>query len=140
MAGVVYLLLIVVAANLGRRRRGWPFSGRCLRRKAAAPQAPDRGPRPVPRSQWRGPLRRSRRRGERPNYLPRPSVNLRAGFIFTSTAWTPRRSPPSSPASRKATWTRAVVAAPRLVRAARGGDLLRPAMAVAGVRGPPGRL
>jgi len=46
MAGVVYLLLIVVAANLGRRRRGWPFSGRCLRRKAAAPQAA--GPRPAP--------------------------------------------------------------------------------------------
>jgi hypothetical protein len=33
-----------------------------------------------------------------------------------------------------------VVAAPRLVRAARGGDLLRPAVAAAGVCGPPGRL
>ena len=54
---------------------------------------------------WCGPLNRSRsrRRGERPNYPPRASVNHRAGFIFTSTAWTPRRSPPSSPASRKAT-------------------------------------
>jgi len=83
MAGVVYLLLIVVAANLGRRRRGWPFrAGACVARRRRR-RRPDRGPRPVPRSQWRGPLRRSRRRGERPNYPPRASMNLWAGFIFT---------------------------------------------------------
>jgi hypothetical protein len=63
------------------------------------------GPAPCPRERWwRGPLgRRSCRRGEWPSYPPRANVNLRAGFIFTSTAWTPRRSPASSPASRKAT-------------------------------------
>jgi hypothetical protein len=44
-------------------------------------------PAPCPRERWwRGPLRRSRRRSERPNYPPRPSVKHRAGFIFTSTA------------------------------------------------------
>jgi hypothetical protein len=45
------------------------------------------------------PLPQARRTAELP---AAPSVNHRAGFIFTSTAWTPRRSPPSSPASRKA--------------------------------------
>ena len=36
---------------------------------------------------WRGPLRRSpSRRGERPNYPPRPSVNIPAACIFTSAA------------------------------------------------------
>src|SRR5205814_4694584 len=34
----------------------------------------------------------------------------------------------------------AVVAAPRRIRAARGGDLLRAAVADTGVRGPPGRV
>jgi hypothetical protein len=51
---------------------------------------------PCPRERWwRGPPRRSRRRGERPVYPLPPSVKHRVGFIFTSTAWTPRTWPPS---------------------------------------------
>jgi len=35
---------------------------------------------------WRGPLRRSRRRGAHPPYPAIPRVSCPAGFIFTSTA------------------------------------------------------
>jgi hypothetical protein len=54
-------------------------------------------PAPCPRERWwRGPPGRSRRRGERPNYPLRPSVNHPAAFIFTSMASPPRTLPPSS--------------------------------------------
>jgi hypothetical protein len=45
-------------------------------------------PAPCPRfhRRWRGPLRRSPSRGGRPNYPPRPSVNIPAACIFTSAA------------------------------------------------------
>jgi hypothetical protein len=46
------------------------------------------------------PLPQARRTAELP---ATPQREPPAAFIFTSTAWTPRRSPPSSPASRKAT-------------------------------------
>jgi hypothetical protein len=45
---------------------GLAVSGRCLRRKAAAPQAAGPRPAPSPPLPWRGPLRRSQHPGPRP--------------------------------------------------------------------------
>src|SRR6266516_4686883 len=62
----------------------------------AARTVPPQSPVPVRAAR---PLPQARRAAE----LPAASgVNHLAGFIFTSTAWTPRKPPPSPPASRKA--------------------------------------
>ena len=89
VAELVHVLLIVagVIVGVGAARLVGLLAWQLRRTRVDAARAMPRG------HWWRGPLSRSRsrggrsrRRGERLNYPPRVSMNLWAGFIFTSTA------------------------------------------------------
>ena len=85
--------------------------------------------RAMPREHWwRGPPRRSRRRGERPNYPPCPSVNHPAAFIFTSTAC-PLRTSSRSCATRTSPEMTGPVGSPRPMRGGTCGAVGSPSRA-----------
>ena len=99
VAAIVHVLPIVAAVILGVAAVGlvallvWRWR-RTL--AGAARTVPPQSPVPVRAAP---PLPQARRAAQLP---AAPGVNHLAVLIFTSTAWTPRKPPPSPPAGRKA--------------------------------------